>query len=135
LKVLGGGSPMTVFWQFEVLKEQKYWLSQSVAVVRLGRQVIPDLVTKRWLMRDLSSGVVAYTTNIHTAMAFLTEMHHAAIMDVSLLLPSESYLVSVKLFIHEGEWEEGSWWSSITNWGEEMGVVGLFVPNENEKSN
>jgi len=135
LKVLGGGSSMTVFWQFEVLKEQKYWMNQSAALVRLGRQVIPDLVTKRWLMRDLSSGVVAYTTNIHTAMTFLTEMHHAAVMDVSLLVPNVNYLVRTKLFIHEGEWEEGGWWTSITNWGEEMGTVSLFVPDENEETN
>ena len=130
LKVLGGGSPLTVFWQFEVQKERRYWFNQSEATIRLGRQVIPDLVTKRWLMRDLSGGLITYTSDIHKAMLFLTEIHHAAVMDVSLLSVESSYLLRAKLYMHEGEWEEGDWWSSMLNWGEDMGTIGLLIPSE-----
>ena len=48
LKVIGSGSPMTVIWQFEVEQVRDYWLDKQVVSVRLGRQVIPDLVTQRW---------------------------------------------------------------------------------------
>ncbi len=130
LKVLGGGSPMTIFWQFEVLRQVKFWKDDSVAVVRLGRQVIPDLVTKRWLMRDLSAGVVHYTSDVYLAMRFLTEMSHVAVVDESLLDKQSAYTLQTKLFIHEGEWKEASWWSSMVNWGEDMGSVNFKIEDE-----
>ncbi|MDX8382865.1 MAG: DUF4390 domain-containing protein, partial [Ghiorsea sp.] len=123
LNVLGGGSPITVFWQFDVLQQREYWLNKPVASIRLGRQVISDLVTKRWLMRDLNSGVVTYTANIQTAMRFLTEMQHAAIMDTSLLAAAAEYVLATRFYLHEGEWEQASWWTSWMDWGEDMGEV------------
>ena len=134
LKVLGGGSPLTIFWQFDVLRERAFWSNSSVAVVRLGRQVIPDLVTKRWLMRDLSSGVIRYTSDIHIAMRFLTTMNHAAAVDISLLDQQEKYILETNLYVYEGEREEEtSWWSVIMNWGEDMGSVELVIPGKGGK--
>lgn len=123
LKVLGSGSPMTIFWQFEVLQQREYFFNKSIALVRLGRQVIPDLVTKRWLMRDLSGGVVRYTADAHEAMRFLTEMDHVAIVDVSVLEAAQDYVLETTFYIYEGEQEETGWWSSLTSWGEDMGAV------------
>ncbi len=130
LKVLGGGSPMTIFWQFEVLEESRFWVDSSMAVIRLGRQVIPDLVTKRWLMRDLSSGVVHYTSDIYTAMQFLTEMGHVAVVDVSVLNIETDYILETKLFMHEGEWKESGWLASLVDWGEDMGLIHFRIPHE-----
>ncbi len=128
LKVIGSGSPMTVFWQFEVLQARHYWLDKSVVSIRLGRQVIPDLVTQRWLMRDLSGGVVKYTNDAEEAMHFLTQMQHAAVVDVSVLSEAMNYTLETKLFTYEGENEDESWWGSITDWGESMGSVNLQLP-------
>ncbi|MDX8387630.1 MAG: DUF4390 domain-containing protein [Ghiorsea sp.] len=130
LKVIGGGSPMTVFWQFDVQKHRQTWVDTSVALVRLGRQVIPDLVTKRWLMRDLSGGLVKYTSDIRIAMRFLTEMNHAAVVDVSVLEAEAEYVLETTLYMHEGEWEESGWWSSLFNWGEDMGTVTLELQDK-----
>ena len=131
LKVLGGGSPMTISWQFEVLEKANFWMDSSIAVIRLGRQVIPDLVTKRWLMRDLSSGVVHYTSDVYTAMRFLTEMGHVAVVDISVLNRQTDYTLETRLFMHEGELKESGWWSSLINWGEDMGSVKFLTPVEN----
>ncbi len=131
LKVLGSGSPMTMFWQFEVLQQRHYFFNKSIALIRLGRQVIPDLVTKRWLMRDLSGGVVSYTTDAHEAMRFLTEMDHVAIVDVSVLEPAQDYVLETTFYIYEGEQEETGWWSSLTSWGEDMGSIYFKGPLEN----
>ncbi len=128
LKVIGSGSPMTVFWQFEVFQVRDYWLDKSVVSIRLGRQVIPDLVTQRWLMRDLSGGLVKYTSDAEEAMRFLTQMQHAAVVDVSVLDGAMNYTLETKLFTHEGESEDKSWWSSMTDWGEDMGSVSLQLP-------
>lgn len=130
LNVLAGGSSLTVFWQFDVLQEQTLWLDKSVARVRLGRQVIPDLVTKRWLMRDLSSGVVHYTRNAHVAMRFLTEMHHAAVVDVSILDARDAYYLETKLYLYEGELGRKGWFSSLLDWGLDMGTVALVLPQQ-----
>jgi len=128
LNVIGSGSALTVFWQFKVMKKVNYWLDDEVVNIRLGRQVIPDLVTKRWLMRDLSGGVVHYTTDAHQAMVFLTEMNHVGIVDLSVLEDGVDYELSSKLFLHEGEDEEQSWMSSMFNWGEDIDVVPLKTP-------
>jgi len=127
LNVLAGGSALTVFWQFDVLRKQRFWLDKSVASVRLGRQVIPDLVTQRWLMRDLSSGVVHYTRNVHVAMRFLTEMHHAAVVDVSLLDRQEKYYLETQLYIYEGEQGSKGWFADLLG-GVDMGTVELALP-------
>ena len=125
LNVLAGGFSLTVLWQFDVLLEQKFWLDKSVAKVRLGRQVIPDLVTKRWLMRDLSSGVVHYTDNVHVAMRFLTEMSHAAVVDVSILDEEEKYQLKTRLYMYEGEESSKGWLTDLVDLGVDMGMVEL----------
>ncbi|MDQ7001597.1 MAG: DUF4390 domain-containing protein [Ghiorsea sp.] len=128
LNVLAGGSSLTVFWQFNVLRKEQFWLDKSIARVRLGRQVIPDLVTKRWLMRDLSSGVVHYTRYAHVAMRFLTEMYHAAVVDVSILDAHDAYYLKTKLYIYEGEQGRNGWFSGMLDWGLDMGTVELVFP-------
>jgi hypothetical protein len=125
LKVIASGSPMTVFWQFEVSQSRDYWLDKQVAEVRLGRQVIPDLVTQRWLMRDLSGGVVKYTSDAHEAMRFLTSMNHVAVVDVSVLDTQKAYTLAIKVFMYEGEQEEQGWWSSLIDFGEDIGSLNL----------
>lgn len=125
LKVLGGGSPLTVYWQFQVLKKRPYWLNQVVVNVRLGRQVIPDLVTKRWLMRDLSSGVVRYTSDIEIAMRFLSDMDHIAVVDVSVLDIKESYALAATLHTHEGKLEQSVGLAALVDWGEEIGLAAI----------
>ena len=132
LKVIGSGSPMTVVWQFDVVQARDYWLDKTVVSVRLGRQVIPDLVTQRWLMRDLSGGVVKYTDDAHEAMRFLTSMEHIAVVDVSVLDAQQSYMLTTTSYIHEGEEEEEGWWSSLTDWGEDMGTVALELSEQKE---
>lgn len=132
LNVLAGGSSLTVFWQFDVMRKRSFWLDQSVASVRLGRQVIPDLVTKRWLMRDLSSGVVHYTNNVHVAMRFLTEMQHAAVVDVSILNGQEEYYLETQLYMYEGEQGDNAWFADMFG-GVDMGTVELMLPAQGLK--
>ncbi len=130
LKVIGSGSPMTVIWQFDVVQTRDYWLDKTVASVRLGRQVIPDLVTQHWLMRDLSGGVVKYADSAHEAMRFLTSMRHVAVIDVSVLEAEQSYVLEATSYMHEGEEEEEGWWSSWMDWGEDMGAVELKLSGQ-----
>ena len=134
LKVIGSGSPMTVFWQFEVFQERDYWLNKQVVSVRLGRQVIPDLVTKRWLMRDLSSGVVTHTNDAQEAMRFLTGIAKVAVLDVSILNENAAYILQTKLFLYEAEEAQESWLPLFGNSGIEISetplVLETFVDDE-----
>ncbi len=123
LKVLAGGSAMTVAWQFAVQEQRSFWLNTSVATIELGRQVLPDLVTKRWLMRDLSGGVVHYTTDVQVAMRFLTEMQHIAVLDTSLLIADEDYVLLISIAMNEGEKNTESWWASWFGGGETVSEV------------
>ncbi len=130
LKVIGSGSPMTVFWQFDVKQVRDYWLNKQVVSVRLGRQVIPDLVTQRWLMRDLNVGIVRHTSNAQEAMRFLAEMNQVAVIDVSVLDADKSYLLSTRLFLYEGEAEEESWIPLFNNSGVDLGDIPLDLEAE-----
>ncbi|MDQ7004492.1 MAG: DUF4390 domain-containing protein [Ghiorsea sp.] len=132
LKVIGSGSPMTVFWQFDVKQVRDYWLDKQVVSVRLGRQVIPDLVTQRWLMRDLSGGVVRHTTEAQEAMRFLTGLTQVAVLDTSLLDGANTYILKVQLFLYEGEAEEDSWVPLFKNWGIDMGNAPLLLTKEDD---
>jgi len=132
LKVLAGGSAMTVTWQFEVDQYRSLWLNKAVASVRLGRQVIPDLVTQRWLMRDLSSGVVGYTSDVHAAMRFLTEMNQVAVVDASVLEYQTDYVLHTTFYMYEGERRGDGWWSSLVNWGVGAGSVSFQLPNQDD---
>jgi len=132
LKVLAGGSAMTVAWQFEVDQYRSLWLNKTVANVRLGRQVIPDLVTQRWLMRDLSSGVIGYALDVHAAMRFLTEMNQVAVVDVSVLEYQTDYVLNTTFYMYEGERRGGGWWSSLVNWGVDVGSVSFQLPNQDD---
>ncbi len=133
LNVLGSGSALTVFWQFEVLQDRPFWLDKTIAEVRLGRQVIPDLVTQRWLMRDLSSGVVHDTRDIHEAMRFLTDLQHVAVVDVSVLDAQTNYRLETSLYLYEGEQADKGWLGNMFNWGVDMGDVALSIPPAKEK--
>lgn len=125
LKVIGSGSPMTVFWQFDVEQVRDYWLNKQVVSVRLGRQVIPDLVTQRWLMRDLNVGIVKHTTDAQEAMRFLSEMNQAAVVDVTVLDADTNYLLKTRFFLYEGEAEEKSWIPLLNSSGVDMGDLAL----------
>ncbi|MDX8381476.1 MAG: DUF4390 domain-containing protein [Ghiorsea sp.] len=125
LNVIASGTPATVLWQFDVLQKHDLWLDEQVVSVRLGRQVIPDLVTQRWLMRDLSGGVVKYTNDAHEAMRFLTRMDHVAVVDVSILDQAFHYTLAAKMFLHEGREEKTGWWTTLTNWGDTVGIISL----------
>ncbi|MDQ6988839.1 MAG: DUF4390 domain-containing protein [Mariprofundaceae bacterium] len=122
LKVLAAGSAMTASWQFEVLEKYDYWLNQSLVQVVLARQVLPDLVTKRWLMRDLSGGVVRYTTDVHLAMRFLTEMRDVAVVDASLLTLHTDYVLESSVYLTEGE-RTAAGWLAWFNWGDAVGRI------------
>jgi len=127
LKVIGSGSPMTVVWQFDVDQVRDYWLDKQVVSVRLGRQVIPDLVTQRWLMRDLSAGVVRHTTDAREAMQFLSSISQVAVLDVSVLNLENEYVLNTRFFLYEGEVEDDSWLPLFNNSGEDIGSVLLSL--------
>jgi hypothetical protein len=94
-----------------------------VASVRIERQVVPDLVTRKWMLADLTTGIHRRTGSLDDALAFLTRLQHFPVIDRSLLQPGKNYLLEIQLEEVKGEIERG-WWTRL--WGNEQ-TTGTLV--------
>jgi len=89
-----------------------YWLNENIAEITVIRRVEPDLLTRSWLLVDVSSGISLRVHNINLAMDFLTSLRQYPLLDRSLLLTEMPYSASVSARVHMGDMDE-SWWSGL----------------------
>ncbi len=108
-RALRDGSEISVNWRIIVEIERKYWLNKSVASIELNRRVIPDLVSRSWLLVDQTSGITRRVFALREATDFLTVLQHFPVLDRSLLSAGQAYVVKVAVREREGEVQD-SWW-------------------------
>jgi len=128
LKVaLKEGSLVTYAWEVIIEEEREYWLNKSVGKVQFSRQVVPDLVSRQWLLKDSNSGITSATLSTQKAISFLASLKHFPIIDKSLLQPATSYTIRVKLYVEEGEVSD-HWWNVVTKLGKTVAVGSFTLP-------
>jgi Domain of unknown function (DUF4390) len=120
---LRDGTQVTFSWTVKVYEVKPYWFDSEVASVHIEHQVIPDLVTRRWLLADLTTGIHRRTGSLDDALAFLTQLQHFPVIDRSLLKRGKSYRLEIQLEETKGEIERG-WWARL--WGHEQ-TTGTLV--------
>jgi hypothetical protein len=120
---LKDGTQVTFTWTVKVYEVKPYWFDSEVASVRIERQVVPDLVTRKWMLADLTTGIHRRTGSLDDALAFLTRLQHFPVIDRSLLQPGKNYLLEIQLEEVKGEIERG-WWTRL--WGNEQ-TTGTLV--------
>ncbi len=99
-------------WHVTVGKVREYWLNENIGDITVMRRVEPDLLTRSWLLIDVSSGISQRVYNISDAIAFLTGLKHFPVLDRSLLMNSVPYRAAVKVNIHVGEINQ-AWWAGL----------------------
>ncbi|MDQ6967216.1 MAG: DUF4390 domain-containing protein [Mariprofundaceae bacterium] len=121
------GSLITYTWEIIIEEKRDYWLNKSIGSVQFSRQVVPDLLSRQWLLKDSNSGITSTTLSTHKAISFLARLKHFPIIDKSLLQPGTSYSIRVKLYVEEGEVSE-HWWNAVTKFGKTVAVGSFTLP-------
>jgi len=108
-RALTEGSEISVEWKISVSIERKYWLDNSVADVLVNRHVVPDLVSRSWMLEDLTSGITRRVFSLEEAIRFLTILSDFPVVDRSLLSSGQAYVVAVTLSEREGKRPDDFW--------------------------
>ncbi|MDX8391149.1 MAG: DUF4390 domain-containing protein [Mariprofundaceae bacterium] len=110
-RALREGSEISVNWHISVEIERKYWLNKSVAEIVLDRRVMPDLVSRSWLLADQTSGITRRVFSLQEAVRFLTRLQHFPVLDSSLLSAGQAYVMKIGVREREGDAPD-NWWGS-----------------------
>ena len=111
-QALQSGITVTFVWHVQISEIQEYWLNKSIADIKVSRRVVPDLLSRKWLLEDEASGISRQVVSLEEAIQFLTRLENFPILDRSLLAASTLYRASVAIEEHEGEINEG-WWAAL----------------------
>jgi len=116
------GLAVGVVWKVKVGKLRDYWLDERIAEISVVRRVEPDLLTRSWLLVNVSSGISLRIHDIRLVMDFLTNLRQFPMLDRSLLLAGAHYRASVDVDIQIGDIQRGNiqigdsndaWWSGL----------------------
>jgi len=126
-QALRDGSEINVNWHISVEIERKYWLNKSVGDIELNRRVIPDLVSRSWLLEDQTSGITRRVFALREATDFLTVLQHFPVLDRSLLSAGQAYVVKVTVREREGDAQD-SWWRAWFGGGNSAASSDFILP-------
>lgn len=109
LHALKDGIPVVTVWNVEVERLRSYWLNESVVGITVTRRVVPDLLSRSWLLEDQASGISRRVYTVADAIQFLSTLEHLPVLDRALLMASETYVMSASIEVHTGEVND-TWW-------------------------
>ncbi len=124
---LSEGSLMTYSWEIIIEQQRDYWLNKSIGRVQFRRQVMPDLLSRQWLLKDSNSGITNATLSTEKAISFLASLKNFPVIDKSLLQSGELYIIEVKLYVEEGKVNE-HWWDVVTKFGKTVAIGSFTLP-------
>jgi len=111
-QALQSGIAVTFVWHVQISEVQEYWLNKSIADIKVSRRVVPDLLSRKWLLEDEASGISRQVVSLQEAIQFLTRLEHFPVLDRTLLSVNTPYRISIAIEEHEGEINE-SWWFTL----------------------
>ena len=111
-QALQAGITVTFVWQVQVDKKRNYWINKTIADIRVTRRVLPDLLSRSWVLEDEASGISRRATTLDEAIRFLARLEHFPVLDRSLLAAATPYRISVRVAEQEGEIKQ-AWWGTL----------------------
>lgn len=111
-ETLRSGIAMTVIWHLTLSRSRQYWPDEEIADIEVVRHVRPDLLSRRWVLEDRSTGIVRSVNRLNEAISFLTRLRHYPVVDRSLLESGQLYDLEVSLQSFDGKQMEG-WWRRL----------------------
>jgi len=112
LHLLKDGIPVTTIWKIKVSKLREYWLNKDIAEIVVIHRVVPDLLSRSWMLIDEASGISRRVYSTGELYRFLSRMENLSVLDRSLLLDQTAYQMSVSVVIEHGEIND-AWWSDL----------------------
>ncbi len=106
------GVDVSTLWHIDVGRVRDYWLNENIADLTAIRRAKPDLLTRSWLLTDVSGGISNRVYQIEEALSFLSGLDNFPVLDRSLLSPDAHYLISVSAEVHSGGINE-AWWARL----------------------
>lgn len=126
-RVLDEGTQLTFRWEIIIERDVDYWTDEEIGSITLTRRVVPDIVSRQWLLKDENSGIVRRTASLKGAVEFLNSLKLFPAIDRSLIQPDTLYHIRIKLLIHEGK-EEPSWWEDMLHFSRTVGTESFQLP-------
>lgn len=126
-RILGEGTELNFLWEIIIEEEADYWVNSEIGHINFTRRVVPDIVSRQWLLEDKNSGIARRTTSIDNAAEFLTSLQLFPAIDRSLIEPETRYRIRIKLYIHEGKMGT-SWWNEMLRFGKTVGTGTFQLP-------
>ncbi len=133
-KLLADGAVVSASWQFKITRQRNYWLDQSVASKEIIRQVTPDLIASRWMLLNVTTGVVKTTRSLQHALQFLLNIEHIPLISLEDITQwkadgylQEKYAIHVRLHISDGIITPTGWrtWLRL---GKTVAIHSLTLP-------
>ncbi len=112
LHALKDGLPVATVWQVEIDGVRDYWVDESIAEITVVRRVVPDLLSRSWLLKDEASGISQRTYAVSEAIRFLATLDRFPVIDRSLLTAKVLYIMRASAESHVGEMDSG-WWGGL----------------------
>jgi len=125
-RVLREGTEVGVDWEIEVAAVRRYWLDSTQAEVTVERRVRPDLVSRSWLLMDMTTGITRRVFDVREAVWFLTRLNHFPVLDRSLLEAGRPYRMIVEVSKAEGDADRG-WLATWLGRGSLKGEIGFSL--------
>jgi len=107
---LQAGIAVTVVWNVQVEEVHSYWLNSPVAEIQLRRRVVPDLLSRNWLLEDVASGISRRVYSLPEAVRFLSSLESFPVLDRTLLVADAVYRMSITIEQHDGDMSD-AWWA------------------------
>jgi hypothetical protein len=111
-RALQAGIAVTFIWQVQVKEVQDYWLNETIADIQVLRRVLPDLLSRNWVLEDEASGISRRVSSVSEAIRFLTRLENFPVLDKSLLESATLYKIFISVAEQEGEINE-AWWATL----------------------
>lgn len=111
-QALQAGIAVTFIWDVQVKEVREYWLNESIADIQVSRRVLPDLLSRNFVLEDEASGISRRVTSLAEAIRFLTRLERFPVLDRSLLDSATLYKISIGVAKQEGEINQ-AWWATL----------------------
>ncbi|MDQ6979021.1 MAG: DUF4390 domain-containing protein [Mariprofundaceae bacterium] len=132
--LLNEGAIVSTSWQLSVQRHRSYWVNERIANVEIIHQVTPDLIARRWILLDVSTGISKTTRSLQHALNFLLTMKSVPVVDRSLLQQQDEllqergrYLLRVRLHVRDGVINPAAW-RSLLRLGKTVGMKDFSLP-------
>ncbi|ATX82501.1 protein of unknown function (DUF4390) [Mariprofundus ferrinatatus] len=112
LHAMKDGISVSTVWYVRVDRVRDYWLNKNIAKIAVVRRVVPDLLSRSWLLEDVASGISQRVYDLSAATRFLANLEQFPVLDKSLLESGALYVMNASVELYTGEVND-AWWASL----------------------